>query len=89
MNTVRSFLVSSTAAKRVDTNGATAIPNAAPDAESIENSETKLPLFVNSTISLFWLGVCETFTMSPLVVIKCPFGVNASANGPRRCALSW
>ena len=45
VNTVRSFLVSSTAAKRADNTGkgATAIPNAAPTAESIENSATKVP----------------------------------------------
>ena len=88
---VRSFLVSSTAAKRADTigkgttgKGPTAIPNAAPTAESIENWATKLPSFVNSTISLFWLGVTDASSASPLAVIKCPFGVNASPNGPRR-----
>jgi len=72
VNTVKSFLLSSTAAKRANPTGkntagkgATAIPNAAPGTESIENSATKLPSFVNSTISLFWLGVADGFTASP------------------------
>jgi hypothetical protein len=67
LNTVISFLLSSTAAKRTESSpeGTMAIQNAEPVAESIENSPMNLPFFVNSTISPFWLGVEEAFTASP------------------------
>lgn len=88
LNTVTSFVASSTAARRVEyaPAGAVAIPNAAPAAESIENSAMNLPFFVNSTISLFnvWVEGGETDGASPLLVSRSPLGANANASGPRK-----
>ena len=82
---LRVLVLSSTAAKRIwPSDSERAMPNAPPGVAVFVLSTciwaTNWPEWVNSTISLKWLG--SVLTASPWVVIRSPLGASTSPSGP-------